>query len=44
MALNKGLLQHFYVFFSAMIMSNAEQQINLVMGAKTFEDFYDALY
>ena len=34
----------FYVFITALIMFNAEPHINPVTGAKTFEDFFDALY
>ena len=34
----------FYVFLTALIMFNAEPHINPVTGAKTFEDFFDALY
>ena len=34
----------FYVFLTALIMFNAEPHVNPVTGAKTFEDFFDALY
>ena len=34
----------FYVFLTALIMFNAEPHINPFTGAKTFEDFFDALY
>ena len=34
----------FYVFITALIMFNAEPHINPVTGAKTFGDFFDALY
>ena len=34
----------FYVFLTALIMFNVEPHINPVTGAKTFEDFFDALY
>ena len=34
----------FYVFITALIMLNAEPHVNPTTGAKTFEDFFDALY
>ena len=34
----------FYVFLTALIMFNAEPHVNPYTGAKTFEDFFDALY
>ena len=34
----------FYVFLTALIMFNAEPHINPVTGARTFNDFFDALY
>lgn len=34
----------FYVFLTALIMFNAEPHVNPFTGAKTFEDFFDALY
>lgn len=34
----------FYVFLTALIMFNAEPHVNPDTGAKTFEDFFDALY
>ena len=34
----------FYVFLTALIMFNAEPHVNPVTGARTFNDFFDALY
>ncbi|MBO7640613.1 MAG: ion transporter [Bacteroidales bacterium] len=34
----------FYVFFTALIMFNAEPHINPMTGEPTFRDFFDALY
>ena len=34
----------FYVFLTALIMFNTEPRVNPVTGAKSFEDFFDALY
>lgn len=34
----------FYIFISALVMFNAEPHINPETGAKTFENFFDALY
>ena len=34
----------FYVFFTALVMFNAEPHINPVTGEPTFRDFFDALY
>ena len=34
----------FYIFVSALVMFNAEPHINPETGAKTFENFFDALY
>ena len=34
----------FYVFLTALIMFNAEPHVDPVTGAKSFEDFFDALY
>ena len=33
-----------YVFFTALVMFNAEPHVNPVTGATTFENFFDALY
>lgn len=34
----------FYIFISALVMFNAEPHIDPETGAKTFENFFDALY
>ena len=34
----------FYVFLTALVMFNVEPHVNPYTGAKTFEDFFDAVY